>query len=171
MRVRLRSVAAALAAATLALSGCGGSGNGRAGEGNVAARNGLVPVTVSTAGGARHAFEVELADTGPEQQRGLMFRTDIPENGGMLFAPYPPEGGGAREASFWMKDTPSALDIIFIRGDGTIAAIAQDTVPFSEIPVTSGEPVSAVLELRAGRTAALGIAAGDRATWPGQPGG
>lgn len=67
-----------------------------------------------------------------------------------------------------MKDTPSPLDIIFIRADGTIARIAENTTPFSEVPVTSGEPVAAVLELRGGRTAELGIAEGDRVSWQGR---
>jgi uncharacterized protein len=94
-----------------------------------------------------------------------MFRTDIARDGGMLFAPYPPEGGAPREASFWMKNTPTPLDIVFIRPDGTIATIAENTVPFSEAPVRSGEPVSAVLEILGGRAAELGIAPGDRVTW------
>ncbi len=53
----------------------------------------------------------------------------------MLFSPYPPEGGAPREASFWMKNTPSSLDIIFIRPDGTIAAIAENAVPHDEQPL------------------------------------
>ena len=97
-----------------------------------------------------------------------MFRTDIPQNGGMLFAPYPPEGGPPRAANFWMKNTPSPLDILFIRPDGTIARIAENTVPQSEAPIPSGEPVSAVLELRGGRALDLGIAEGDRVSWAGQ---
>ncbi|PNB52893.1 hypothetical protein C1X73_32400, partial [Pseudomonas sp. FW305-130] len=73
----------------------------------------MVSVTITSANG-RHAFLVETARTKDQQERGLMFRTDIPQNGGMLFAPYPPEGGPPREANFWMKNTPSPLDIIFI---------------------------------------------------------
>jgi uncharacterized protein len=95
-----------------------------------------------------------------------MFRTDLKPDDGMLFWPYPAGGGPAQEANFWMRNTPTALDIIFIRADGTIARIAEDTVPFSEEPVSSGEPVSAVLELVGGRTQALGIEEGDRVTWP-----
>lgn len=124
----------------------------------------LTVVTVQSAAG-KHVFKVEVARTPAEQQRGLMYRTDIPENGGMLFAPYPPEGGGPREASFWMKNTPSPLDIIFVRADGTIARIAENTVPFSEAPVPSGEPIAAVLELRGGRSAELGISEGDKVSW------
>jgi uncharacterized membrane protein (UPF0127 family) len=127
------------------------------------ARAPLTEVTVSSANG-RHVFRVEIADTVEKQQRGLMYRTDIPKDGGMLFAPYPPQGG-PQEASFWMKNTPSPLDIIFIRADGTIARIAENTVPFSEAQVPSGEPVAAVLELNGGRSAELGIAEGDKVSW------
>lgn len=94
-----------------------------------------------------------------------MFRTGLKPNEGLLFAPYPPGADGSREASFWMKDTPSSLDIIFIRSDRTIARIAENTVPFSEEPIPSGEPVSAVLEIPAGRAAELGIAEGDKVGW------
>jgi hypothetical protein len=86
----------------------------------------------------------------------------------MLFWPYPPGGGAPRAASFWMKNTPTPLDIVFIRADGTIARIAENTIPFSETQVPSGEPVAAVLELVGGRAAELGIAEGDRVTWPGR---
>ena len=96
-----------------------------------------------------------------------MFRTDIPENGGMLFWPYPAGGGPAREASFWMKNTPSALDIIYIRPDHTIARIAENATPYSTTPLNSGEPVSAVLELKGGKAAELGIGENDKVTWQG----
>lgn len=121
-------------------------------------------VTVVSAGG-RHSFTVEMARTAAEQERGLMYRTDIAKDGGMLFAPYPPDGGPPRMASFWMKNTPTPLDIIFIRPDRTIATIAENTMPFSEEPVPSGEPVAAVLEILGGRAAELGIAEGDRVEW------
>ncbi len=121
-------------------------------------------VTIES-GDAKHIFKVDVARTAEQQKQGLMFRTGIPADGGMLFAPYPPEGGGPREASFWMKDTPSPLDIIFIRADGTIATIAENTVPFSEDPVRSGEPVAAVLEINGGRAAELGISPGDKVRW------
>jgi uncharacterized membrane protein (UPF0127 family) len=147
---------------TTVTGGCTpGAEQDTAGQAEAAA--GLVAVTVTSANGP-HRFQVESAATEEEQQRGLMFRTDIPENGGMLFAPYPPSGA-PREASFWMKDTPTPLDIIFIRPDRTIARIAENTIPQSEIPVASGEPVAAVLELRGGRSLDLGIKEGDRVSW------
>ena len=160
-----RNFAAALALATLSLSACTGGGDAAASATKQAAQT--VPLTISSSNGA-HAFVVEVAKTSAEQERGLMYRTNIPKDGGMIFAPYPPDGGGPREANFWMKNTPSSLDIIFIRADGTIARIAENTVPFSEDRVPSGEPIAAVLELNGGRAAELGIAEGDKVTWPGQ---
>ncbi|ODP36719.1 hypothetical protein BFL28_04935 [Sphingomonas turrisvirgatae] len=153
-------VALALAGALL-LPGCQSSdaGNASAAQGQAQA------VVTIQSGGKSHVFRVDVARTPAEQQHGLMFRTGIPADGGMLFAPYPAEGGGPREASFWMKDTPSPLDIIFIRGDGTIAHIAENTVPFSTDQVRSGEPVAAVLEINGGRSAELGISVGDKVSW------
>ncbi|WP_246352312.1 DUF192 domain-containing protein [Sphingomonas xinjiangensis] len=120
-------------------------------------------VTIQSATGS-HRFRVEIARTHAQQDRGLMFRTDISPDGGMLFAPYPAEGP-PREASFWMKNTPSPLDILFIRPNGTIAAIASNVAPFSETPVKSGEPVSAVLEISGGKAAQHGIRVGDKVRW------
>ena len=155
----------ALAPLLLLLTGaCSGGGAARQ-----AIPVGPWTLTVSS-GGARHAFTVEIASTPEQQEKGLMFRTGIPVNGGMLFWPYPPDVSGKpqppRNASFWMKNTPSPLDIIFVRADGSIARIAENAVPFDESPLSSGEPVAAVLELRGGRTAELGIAAGDKVTLP-----
>jgi uncharacterized membrane protein (UPF0127 family) len=135
-------------------------------SGNTAAAARTMAVTITSANGP-HTFQVEQAKTAAEQERGLMFRTDLADNGGMMFWPYPPEGP-PREASFWMKNTPSALDIIFIRADGTIAHIAENAVPFDETPLPSGEPVGAVLEIKGGRAAALGIAEGDKVSWAGR---
>jgi uncharacterized membrane protein (UPF0127 family) len=162
---RLRIAGAALAAAALLLSiGCKADGGASA---NASAAVTLLPVTITSVNGA-HVFTVEVARTEDEQKNGLMYRTDIPKNGGMLFAPYPAVGPSPQVASFWMKNTPSALDILFVRPDGTIAHIAENTVPFSTTPVDSGEPVSAVLEILGGRAADLGISEGDKVSWAGQ---
>jgi uncharacterized membrane protein (UPF0127 family) len=141
--------------------------NGDMASANSASAAKTIALTVTSSNGT-HAFQVEVAKTSAEQEKGLMFRTDIPDNGGMLFWPYPAGGGAPREASFWMKNTPSPLDIIFIRADGTIAQIAENAIPGDETPITSGEPVGAVLELNGGRSSALGIAEGDKVTWTGK---
>lgn len=162
---RGRGVSVAFAAAMLLVST---AVPGDAGANSVAGQSAAtkVVVTVQTKNGPRE-FNVEVARTTAEQERGLMFRTNIPADGGMLFAPYPAAGGGPREASFWMKNTPTPLDILFIRPDGTIVSIAENTVPYSMDSSRSGEPVNAVLEIRGGKSAELGIAPGDKVRWAG----
>jgi uncharacterized membrane protein (UPF0127 family) len=158
-------VAKAVLAGVLALGiGAGGVAYMHSGNDTEAAKDGTLALTIKSANGT-HAFKVEGAKTEAEQARGLMFRTDLKPDGGMLFWPYPAKGGEPVAANFWMKNTPSPLDILYIRADGTIARIAENTVPFSEAPIPSGEPVGAVLELMGGRAAELGIAEGDLVTW------
>lgn len=161
----MRGFGAAFAAMALLMSSaCKGDAGANSSTQQVASK---LAVTIQTAAGPR-VFNVEVATTSAEQERGLMFRTDLAPDGGMIFWPYPAGGGAPREASFWMKNTPTSLDIVYIRPDGTIARIAENTVPFSEEPVGSGEPVSAVLEILGGKAAELGIAPGDKVSWPGQ---
>lgn len=117
-----------------------------------------LPLVIRT-GKGEHRFNVEVARTPQEQERGLMFRKSIDADGGMLFPMDPP-----RTASFWMKNTPEPLDMLFIRTDGTIALIAN-AVPYSREPRSAGIPVAAVLELRGGRAAELGIVEEDRVRW------
>lgn len=119
-----------------------------------------VPLSISSSGKV-HRFSVEVARTEAEQERGLMFRDKLAPNGGMIFPMEPP-----RVASFWMKNTVIPLDMIFIRADGTIARIAAETIPYSLAPVTSGEPVAAVLEIAGGRAGELGISEDDKVEWP-----
>lgn len=154
---------AALAAAMLLAS----AGCARVEANGPVAAAATVAVTIRTAARA-HVFAAELADSPEEQARGMMYRGALPANGAMLFAPYPPGGGPPIEAAFWMKNVGVPLDILFIRADGTIARIAENAPPSSEVPIVSGEPVSAVLELNGGRARALGIGAGDKVSWPGQ---
>ncbi len=123
-----------------------------------------VPLTIRTAGGKVHRFTVEVARTADEQSRGLMFREKLAPDGGMIFPMKPP-----RPASFWMRNTPLSLDMIFVRADGTIARIAAETVPYSLEMVDSAEPVGAVLEIAGGRAAMLGIAEDDKVVWDDRP--
>ena len=119
------------------------------------------PLTIRSANGA-HRFTVEIARTPEQQATGLMNRQSVAPDRGMIFPYDPPQTVG-----FWMKNTLVPLDMIFVRADGTIARIAAETVPLSLDPVSSGEPVAAVLEIAGGRAAELGIRAGDRVEWPG----
>jgi uncharacterized membrane protein (UPF0127 family) len=108
-----------------------------------------------------HAFTVELADSDTERAKGLMFRRELPEGRGMLF-----DFHRDQEVSFWMQNTYIPLDMIFIRGDGRILRIAENTEPLSTRLIPSGGPVRAVLEVIAGTARKLGIAPGDRVGHP-----
>jgi uncharacterized membrane protein (UPF0127 family) len=118
-----------------------------------------IPVTITSKGQA-HVFNVEVARTDAEQDRGLMFRTSLPADGGMIFPFAKPRIG-----SFWMKNTLIPLDMFFIRADGSIDRIAENTIPESLEPVVSGGDVSAVLELAGGTAAKLGIDETAKITW------
>ena len=108
-----------------------------------------------------HAFSVEIADTEPEREKGLMFRKELPEGQGMLF-----DFHREQEVGFWMKNTYVSLDMIFIRGDGRILSIAENTEPLSTRVIPSNGPVRAVLEVVAGTARKFGIAPGDRVASP-----
>lgn len=98
------------------------------------------------------SFKVEVAGNFASQERGLMYRTKMAPDAGMLFDFHQPQ-----YQTFWMKNTILPLDLIFIRQDGTISSIAPNAVPFSETSIPSAEPVRAVLEVNGGRAAVLGI--------------
>lgn len=118
-------------------------------------------LAVVTAGGARHPFKVEWAKTWPQKARGLMFRKAMPLDHGMLLDYDPPT-----PASIWMRNTLIALDIVFIRADGTIESVFLGAKPHDETPMPSKGAVRAVLELNAGVTRLLGIQPGDRVEHP-----
>jgi len=113
-------------------------------------------LTVETANGPVR-FTVEIADDDDERNRGLMFRQSLADDHGMLF-----HFQQAERASFWMRNTPLSLDIIFIGVDGRILNIAERTTPYSDAPVPATGMTRGVLEIRGGRASELGIRAGDR---------
>jgi uncharacterized membrane protein (UPF0127 family) len=147
----------------LALAACSPSSGDAAAStpAGVHAESGLrvIPLTIQR-GDKKLSFRVEVAGTQEEQAKGLMFRTTMGENEGMIFPMKPP-----RQASFWMRNTVMSLDLIFIGVDGRISNIAADAVPYDETPLLSVGMVKAVLELNGGRAAELGIVAGDRVEW------
>jgi uncharacterized membrane protein (UPF0127 family) len=104
-----------------------------------------------------HAFQVEMAITPEEKERGLMFRRELPDGHGMLF-----DFMVDQPVAFWMKNTYIPLDMFFIRSDGRILRIAENTEPFSERNIPSGGAVRAVLEVIGGTAKKLGIAPGDQ---------
>jgi len=104
---------------------------------------------------------VEIADDDAKRQRGLMFRPPLPDDRGMLFQ-FPV----AAEQSFWMRNTPSSLDILYIDPRGRIVSIAKHATPNSDAPIPSNGAANGVLELRAGRTDEIGAKPGDQVKHP-----
>lgn len=123
--------------------------------------SGLQVVPLKVISGKRtHAFRVEIAGSRAEQARGLMFRTELGPDEGMIFPRIPPD-----IASFWMKNTPLPLDIIFVGTDGAILNIAANTTPYSLDSVSSVGMTSLVFEIAGGRAKELGIKPGDMVEW------
>jgi uncharacterized membrane protein (UPF0127 family) len=112
------------------------------------------PLVVATKNGNR-SFSIEIADTEPEREAGLMFRDDMADDHGMLFVFDIPQ-----QVSFWMKNTPMPLDLVFVGQDGRIRAVKHGE-PQSEAVISPGVPVRFVLELKAGTAARNGIEYGD----------
>ncbi|WP_114520750.1 DUF192 domain-containing protein [Altererythrobacter sp. ZODW24] len=119
----------------------------------------VIPLTV-TSGDKVHSFMVEVADTPEAQAKGMMFRTEMGADEGMLF----PRDGTA-QASFWMRNTYIPLDLIFVGVDGRISNIIANAQPYSEAPLLSDGVAAAVLELNGGRAEELGIVAGNKVEW------
>ena len=127
--------------------------------GGPAAAAELRPLEIVTKSGVQ-VFSVEAATTDQERERGLMFRTALPEGQGMIFD-FSPE----QNVSMWMKNTLISLDMIFIRADGRILRIAENTKTQSEDIIPSGGPVRAVVEVIAGTAKKYGIAPGDKVSY------
>jgi uncharacterized protein len=113
-------------------------------------------LVIVTHDGQPHVFNVEMALKQDQQTVGEMFRTTVPDDGGMLFAWNFP-----RNSQMWMRNTLVPLDVVFINADGTIRSITENTTPRSLAIIDSHGPVRATLELAAGVTAKLDIRVGD----------
>lgn len=118
------------------------------------------PLTLNTSTGM-HVIQVEIARTPQQQALGLMYRTDLPRDRGMLFI-----HDRARVVTMWMKNTYIPLDMVFIRSDGTVHHIARETEPHSEAMISSKGPVAAVLEIGGGEAERYGLEPGDRVDHP-----
>lgn len=114
-------------------------------------------LTIESAGGKAHKFNVELAQSPQQIAQGLMFRRQMAADAGMLFLFERPD-----PAVFWMKNTYIPLDMIFIGPDGRIINIAERTIPLTETPVHAAGPTRAVLEVNGGTAARLGLKPGDK---------
>lgn len=113
-------------------------------------------LVIQTAKGPQR-FRVELADNDQSRARGMMFRTSMAPDAGMLF-----DFKESREVSFWMSNTLIPLDMVFITAEGLVANIHANARPLDLTSIPSDGPVMFVLEIPGGRARELGLAAGDR---------
>ena len=110
---------------------------------------------------AGKVINLEVTRTPEQQALGLMYRTSLPDDRGMLFEFNPPQ-----PVSFWMKNVKIPLDMIFLR-QGVVRAIASQVPPCNTNPCPSygpSTPIDQVIELRGGRASQLGLRVGDRIT-------
>lgn len=110
------------------------------------------------------AIDIEIAEDREAQAQGLMYRSAMDENHGMLF-PYP----SPRPLSFYMKNMKMSIDIIFTDADRKIVTIHQAVMPYSEKSLPSGEDAQYVVEVTAGFTGRHGIQEGDLITFEELP--
>jgi len=121
-------------------------------------------VAISTRQGREVVFQVEIADSPAKRELGLQYRRDLAPDRGMIFL-FPAE----TEQTFWMKNTPIPLDMIFIDHERKIVGIVEQTVPFSLDARSVGKPSQFVLEINGGLTKRYGIQAGDRVRFEAIP--
>ena len=103
---------------------------------------------------------IEVADTDSTRARGLMQRSEIPDDTGMLFI-FP----AAEPQAFYMANTPRSLDIQFYAADSTLLNVAENTTPYSLDNVLSEGPAQFVVEVPAGASRRIGLVPGDRIAW------
>lgn len=115
---------------------------------------------LSPDGDTLSVIDAEIAESEEDQSTGLMRRREMWGDQGMLFF-YEP----AQQASMWMKNTPTSLDIIFVGDDGEVLNVAERTRPYSEASHTSIGPAAAVVEVRAGFADRHGIDPSTQVRW------
>jgi uncharacterized protein len=120
-----------------------------------AANPALAHTATIDAGAKRVTFQVELARTPSERARGLMYRTHLAPDAGMLFVFDTEEN-----EVFWMKNTLIPLDMIFIDHDLKIVGIVENAEPQTLTARSVGRPSQYVLEIGGGMSAQHGFRAG-----------
>lgn len=118
-------------------------------------------IVIQTSTG-KHKFQVELATTPDQMQRGLMYRREMAAGHGMLFD----YGADQAGIAMWMKNTFIPLDMLFVKSDGSVLNFAERTVPGSLVSVPAAGPVRAVIELNGGTAARLKLKPGDKVLHP-----
>lgn len=129
---------------------------------DLAACRGDPRVVIATSTGKEAVFEVEVADTPSKREMGLMYRRELADDHGMLFI-FPDESA----LTFWMKNTPIPLDMIFIGADLRIVGIVRDAVPFTLTPRAVDARSRYVLEINGGIAQRRGVEVGDKLRFEG----
>ena len=119
-------------------------------------------VTITNQAGKPIVFQVEVADTPAKRTLGLQYRKELGDDRGMIFL-FPAEA----QQSFWMKNTPIPLDMIFINAERKIAGIVEQTTPYSLESRSVAAPSRFVLEIKGGLAARHGFRPGDSVRFDG----
>ena len=106
------------------------------------------------------SIAVEIADNDRDRAQGMMYRTSMPDSVGMLFVFDQP-----KEQSFWMKNTPLSLDILYVDENGEIGTMHKSTTPYSEKKIPSYGEAKYVVEVVAGFTDRYQIDKGDKISY------
>jgi uncharacterized membrane protein (UPF0127 family) len=130
--------------------------------GSVSACQAEPKVAISTKDGKEVVFQVEIADTPSKREMGLQYRRDLARDNGMIFL-FPADA----PLSFWMKNTPIPLDMIFISGERKIVGIVEQATPFTLEPRAVAAPSKYVLEINGGLAKLHGLKAGDAVRFDG----
>jgi uncharacterized membrane protein (UPF0127 family) len=156
-----RSLACFLLIAAFCIgAGCGSDTNSNAIRTEIPFRADGILEVLREDGSLITTLAIEIAEGDSARARGLMDRRSIPARGGMLFL-----DDEVRVQTFWMKNTPLPLDIVFVSADSQVVSIAKRTRPFSEETVSSTAPAQFVLEVRGGLTDRYGIDSTSSMRW------
>ena len=115
---------------------------------------------LSTKGDTIHSFDIEIAEDNYHTQLGLMYRSSMKDDNGMIFI-FP----DVQPRAFWMRNTRIGLDIIYADSNGIVVSIAKYAKPFDETSLPSQGPAKYVFEINDGLSDKLGIKAGDKLVW------
>jgi uncharacterized protein len=160
----VRVLGIALVLLSLALAACGStdSAGPSSGSSTAASASKLRTMTIETSGGREVKVRVEIADDPAEQERGLMYRTALAEDRGMLFV-----FDREQRLAFWMKNTLIPLSIAYIDSEKRIVDI-QDMKPLDDDPpnYVSAKPARYALEVNQGFFEKRGVKVGDKVKLP-----
>lgn len=121
----------------------------------------MLPTLPITFAEANAKLDAEIAKNEHDVTRGLMYRTEMPDDHGMLF-----KMPQRQEQIFWMRNTCIPLDMLFLDDDGTVVGVLADVPVLNEEQRTVGKPSRYVLETNAGWAEAHGVRAGMKAKLP-----